>query len=321
MRIAENSGYQFGLLRQVIAVNEEQFGRVANKITRFAGGSLEGKTIAVWGLTFKAATDDLRDSPSLNIINRLLEVGAIVRAYDPAVEDGADPRLAGISVVTDPYEAAPGADVLAVLTEWPEFKELELRAGRRGHRRASTWSMPATCSTGTPSRPSGSSTTASAGADVARVVVTGGAGFLGSHLCHRLLDRGDEVVCIDNLITGSITNIEDLFGRPGLHVHRARRLHLRPRARRRRRGAALRQPGLAHRLRAHPDPDPQGGQPRHPQRPGPGQGQGRQVLPGLHQRGLRRPAGAPAARDLLGQREPDRAPRRRTTRPSASPRP
>lgn len=124
VRIAENSGYQFGLLRQVIAVNEEQFGRVANKITRFAGGSVEGKTIAVWGLTFKAATDDLRDSPSLNIIHRLIEVGATVRAYDPAVEDGSDPRLAGIEVVTDPYEATAGADVLAVLTEWPDFKDL-----------------------------------------------------------------------------------------------------------------------------------------------------------------------------------------------------
>ena len=126
VRIAENSGYQFGLLRQVIAVNEEQFGRVANKITRFAGGTLEGKTIAVWGLTFKAATDDLRDSPSLNIINRLLEVGATVRAYDPSVEAGStDPRLAGIQIVTDPYEVTAGADVLAVLTEWPEFKELD----------------------------------------------------------------------------------------------------------------------------------------------------------------------------------------------------
>ena len=107
-------------------MNEEQFGRVANKITRFAGGTLEGKTIAVWGLTFKARTDDLRDSPSLNIINRLLVVGATVRAYDPAVIDGSDPRLAGVEVVTDPYEAVAGADVLAVLTEWPEFAELDL---------------------------------------------------------------------------------------------------------------------------------------------------------------------------------------------------
>ncbi len=125
VRIAENSGYQFGLLRQVIAVNEEQFGRVANKVTRFAGGTVEGKTIAVWGLTFKARTDDLRDSPALNIINRLIEVGATVRAYDPAIPDGSDERLAGIDVVADPYDAVTGADVLVVLTEWPDFAEAD----------------------------------------------------------------------------------------------------------------------------------------------------------------------------------------------------
>jgi UDPglucose 6-dehydrogenase len=126
VRIAENHGYQFGLLRSVIATNEEQFGRVANKIARFTGGAVEGKTIAVWGLTFKAHTDDLRDSPAINIIRRLLEVGATVRAFDPAVEAGTtDERLAGIEVVADPYEAVAGADVLAVLTEWPEFREAD----------------------------------------------------------------------------------------------------------------------------------------------------------------------------------------------------
>jgi UDPglucose 6-dehydrogenase len=77
-------------------------------------------------LTFKAATDDLRDSPSLNIIRRLLEVGAVVRAYDPAVDDASDPRLAGIEVVADPLAAAAGADVLAVLTEWPDFAEVDM---------------------------------------------------------------------------------------------------------------------------------------------------------------------------------------------------
>jgi UDPglucose 6-dehydrogenase len=126
VRIAENHGYQFGLLRSVIATNEEQFGRVANKVTRFAGGSLEGKVVAVWGLTFKAHTDDLRDSPALNIINRLIEVGAVIRAYDPAVEDGSDARLAAITVVNDPYEAVAGAEVLAVLTEWPDFRDLDM---------------------------------------------------------------------------------------------------------------------------------------------------------------------------------------------------
>jgi UDPglucose 6-dehydrogenase len=126
VRIAENHGYQFGLLRSVIATNEEQFGRVANKIAHFVDGSVEGRTIAVWGLTFKAHTDDLRDSPSLNIINRLIEVGATVRAYDPAVEDNTDPRLSAITVVGDPYEAVDGADVLAVLTEWPDFRDMDM---------------------------------------------------------------------------------------------------------------------------------------------------------------------------------------------------
>jgi UDPglucose 6-dehydrogenase len=126
VRIAENHGYQFGLLRSVIATNDEQFGRVANKIAHFVGGSVEGRTIAVWGLTFKAHTDDLRDSPSINIINRLIEVGATVRAYDPAVEDNRDQRLGAITVVNDPYEAVEGADVLAVLTEWPDFRDLDM---------------------------------------------------------------------------------------------------------------------------------------------------------------------------------------------------
>ena len=126
VRIAENHGYQFGLLRSVIATNEEQFGRVANKIARFVGGAVEGRRVAVWGLTFKAHTDDLRDSPALNIINRLVEVGATVTAFDPAVADGSDPRLEGITVVADPYEAVAGADVLAVLTEWPEFADVDL---------------------------------------------------------------------------------------------------------------------------------------------------------------------------------------------------
>jgi UDPglucose 6-dehydrogenase len=77
-------------------------------------------------VTFKALTDDLRDSPALNIIARLREQGAAIRAYDPSDQDPADPRLAGIELVDDPIEAATGADVLAVLTEWPEFAKVDL---------------------------------------------------------------------------------------------------------------------------------------------------------------------------------------------------
>ncbi|MCU1454945.1 MAG: ugd [Acidimicrobiales bacterium] len=125
VRIAENAGYDFDLLKGVITVNEEQFARVTEKITRMAGGSVDGKIVAVWGLTFKARTDDLRDSPSLEIIGRLRERGALVRAYDPAVASDAHPLLAGIEVATDPYAACSGAEVLAILTEWDEFKWLD----------------------------------------------------------------------------------------------------------------------------------------------------------------------------------------------------
>ena len=126
VKIAEDAGYDFGLLRGVIDVNEDQFERVADKIEKMAGGSIAGKTVAVWGLTFKARTDDLRDSPSLEIIARLRDRGAEVVAYDPSVEDGTDSRLEGLEVVTDPYAAVQGAEVLAVLTEWDEFKWMDL---------------------------------------------------------------------------------------------------------------------------------------------------------------------------------------------------
>jgi len=125
VRIAENAGYDFDLLKGVIAVNDEQFERVADKVERAAGGSLVGVRVAVWGLTFKARTDDLRDSPSLQVIRRLLDRGAVVAAYDPAVADGDDPRLAGIEVSSDPYGSVEGAEVLVVLTEWDEFRWLD----------------------------------------------------------------------------------------------------------------------------------------------------------------------------------------------------
>src|SRR4051794_1939631 len=85
IRIAEDAGYDFDLLEGVVGVNEEQFGRVASKAIELAGGSIEGKIVAVWGLTFKARTDDLRDSPSLEIVRRLQRQGAKIRAFDPSV--------------------------------------------------------------------------------------------------------------------------------------------------------------------------------------------------------------------------------------------
>ncbi|MBV8960461.1 MAG: UDP-glucose/GDP-mannose dehydrogenase family protein [Actinobacteria bacterium] len=118
VHIAEDAGYDFGLLKGVIQVNDEQIERVTTKVVRMAGNDLDGTVIAVWGLTFKARTDDLRDSPSLEVISRLRKRGAVVRAFDPTVRR----ELEGIEVCDDPYAACEGAAVLVLLTEWDEFR-------------------------------------------------------------------------------------------------------------------------------------------------------------------------------------------------------
>ena len=122
VRIAEDAGYDFNLLKGAVAVNDEQIHRVAAKIVDLAGGSVQGKRIAVWGLTFKARTDDLRESPSLAVIAHLVAQGAEVRGFDPS----APGPLEGVDVVDDPYAAVEGAEVLAVLTEWDEFRWLDI---------------------------------------------------------------------------------------------------------------------------------------------------------------------------------------------------
>jgi UDPglucose 6-dehydrogenase len=96
------------------------------KVETACGGSASGATIAVWGLTFKANTDDRRDSPSLQIAHRLVGLGASVQAFDPTVDAEADgPDLMGLQLRADPYAAAQGARALVVLTEWDEFRWLD----------------------------------------------------------------------------------------------------------------------------------------------------------------------------------------------------
>jgi UDPglucose 6-dehydrogenase len=120
---AAQAGNDPSLLEAVVAVNDRQHERIVEKVRDAAGGELAGVPVAVWGLTFKANTDDLRHSPALEIAGRVLGEGARVRAYDPAAGDQAMPP--GIEVVADPYEACVGARVLAVLTEWDEFRWLD----------------------------------------------------------------------------------------------------------------------------------------------------------------------------------------------------
>ncbi len=121
VHIADSAGYSFDLLAGVITVNDEQFHRVAAKVRTMVGGSLDGVKVAVWGLTFKARTDDTRDSPALRIVGLLADQGADVRAYDPAVKG----PIQGLEPAGDPYSVCDGADVLVVLTEWDEFRWLD----------------------------------------------------------------------------------------------------------------------------------------------------------------------------------------------------
>jgi UDPglucose 6-dehydrogenase len=121
VKIAQDAGYDFGLLKGVITVNDQQYGRIVDKIRAAAGGSLKGKNIASWGLTFKALTDDLRDSPAVEIVTRLLAEGASVTVFDPTVSSS--PKgLEAISIASSPLSACNNADVIAVLTEWDDFR-------------------------------------------------------------------------------------------------------------------------------------------------------------------------------------------------------
>jgi UDPglucose 6-dehydrogenase len=126
VKIAEAAGYEFGLLKGVIEVNEQQLERTANKIAAAA----EGGEVAIWGLTFKAGTDDLRDSPSIEIAKKLLARGVRIRAYDPTVSV-VPASIEGVTLSDSPLVAATGAHVVALLTEWDEFRWIEPRHVRQ----------------------------------------------------------------------------------------------------------------------------------------------------------------------------------------------
>jgi UDPglucose 6-dehydrogenase len=126
VRIAADAGYDFALLRAAIDANEEARERVVAKVAGAAGGDLSGKTVAAWGLTFKAGTDDRRMSSAVAIARRLADLGATVRAYDPTVPPGPAPEdLGGLLVCADAYDACRGAVAVALLTEWDEFRGLD----------------------------------------------------------------------------------------------------------------------------------------------------------------------------------------------------
>jgi UDPglucose 6-dehydrogenase len=119
--IARVYGSPLPLVQTAIESNDAAIARSAKTIAELAGGDLANKKVAVWGIAFKANTDDIRDSPALKIVDSLLSAGAEVQAYDPVA---VAPERAGFTLKGSALDAAAGADVLAVLTEWPEFAEV-----------------------------------------------------------------------------------------------------------------------------------------------------------------------------------------------------
>ncbi len=125
VRIAQDHGAASRLVETTAQVNEARKAGMAQRVVSACGGSVRGKTIAVLGLTFKPETDDMRDAPSLPIIARLVEDGAILRAYDPEGMAAAGPLLpAAVEYCASALDAAQGADALVLVTEWNEFRAL-----------------------------------------------------------------------------------------------------------------------------------------------------------------------------------------------------
>jgi UDPglucose 6-dehydrogenase len=125
LKMAEEHDVELGIVDSVVRVNERQKEYMVKKI-KDAMGELEGKTIAILGLSFKPNTDDIREAPSLYIINSLLKERANIRAYDPVSMKVTDEVLPGITYCKDPYDTAKGADAIVIVTEWNEFRNLEL---------------------------------------------------------------------------------------------------------------------------------------------------------------------------------------------------
>ena len=126
VRTAHEAAADLAIVETVVQVNEARKARMADKIIAACGGTVAGKTIAVLGLTFKPNTDDMRDSPSLAILPRLATAGAAIRAFDPAGLDEARNLMPELVYCDDAYDAAAGADALVLLTEWNEFRALDL---------------------------------------------------------------------------------------------------------------------------------------------------------------------------------------------------
>jgi len=131
IKTAHDHGAQLRIVETVAAVNEQRKRAMARKVVAALDGTIRGKTIAVLGLTFKPNTDDTRDSPTIPLITALNDLGAAVRAYDPAGMEQAKPLLPAVIYCRSVYDAAEGANAVVIATEWEQFRALDLERLRR----------------------------------------------------------------------------------------------------------------------------------------------------------------------------------------------
>ena len=126
VRTAQDAGAPTRLIETTVAINDTRKRGMADRVARALGGELSGKTVGVLGLTFKPNTDDMRDSPALDLLPALQALGAQVRAFDPEGMEEARRLLPGVEFQEGPYEVAQSADAVVLLTEWDQFRALDL---------------------------------------------------------------------------------------------------------------------------------------------------------------------------------------------------
>ncbi len=127
LRAAEEAGVEQRIVSTVVKVNDDRKASMVDRVAKALGGELKGKRVGVLGLTFKPNTDDMRDAPSIPLVTALVERGAVVVAYDPVGREQAEPLLPAIDYAANPEQVAVDADALVVVTEWDEFRGLDLR--------------------------------------------------------------------------------------------------------------------------------------------------------------------------------------------------
>ena len=136
VRTAQIYGAPVTLIEATVKVNDERKAKMADKVRQAVGGDLVGKTVGVLGLTFKPNTDDMRDAPALAIVAALQAGGATVKAYDPVGMAEASLLLEGVTFCVGPYDVAQDADALVIVTEWDQFRALDLKTHQNGHANA-----------------------------------------------------------------------------------------------------------------------------------------------------------------------------------------